>query len=296
MFTTIVIGVLAVATAVCVVIGVTSDTEAKDAAVTGAVVFGVLGAIVTALGCVTVVGATETGVPVSFGRVGPPMLSGFHVKAPWTKVHGLPKRPLSLDDMTVVARTGQAGQVSVTVGARWHVDPGHASDTYLQVRTGDDGKISKQVVAKALGQVVSETYVRMGNVDASRDRSGAQKEIKEQLEAAMFHYGILVDAVFLRSVEPDKVTANAIARLAAQQQETAIAREAQATAREDAKRRRIEAEGLRAAAAGIPSGVSGGQVQLLCAQAWERQAAKAISAGVSLYTAPCGAGASVVAK
>lgn len=295
MFTTIFIGVMAVATALCAIIGKASDTESRDAAQFGVLVFGVLGAVATALGCVTVVGATETGVPVSFGRVGDPMASGIHVKAPWTKVHGLPKRPLPVDDMTVVARTSQAGQMSVTVGARWHVDPDGATTTYLQVRTGDEEKISRQVVSKALGQVVSEVYSGMDNALAARDRTGAQEKIKEKLMAAMYSYGVRIDDVFLRSVEPDKVTANVIARLASQEQETAISREAQATAREDAKRRRIEAEGLRAAAAGIPSGVSGGQVELLCAQAWERQAAKAIAAGVPLYTGPCGGSTPVVA-
>lgn len=256
---------------------------------------GALSIIITITTCVTVVGAAETGVPVTFGRIGSPMSSGIHTKAPWTKVHGFPKRPLPVDDMDVKVRSSQAGQFGVTVAARWHIDPAHATDTYLQVRTGSTGKISKDIVGKALGQAVSEVYAQMENVQAVNDRAGAQDRIRTALASATQRYGVQIDDVFLRQVEPDRVTADAIARYASQQQETKIARESQKTATEEARRRKIEAEGLRSAAAGIPSGVSDGQVTLLCAQAWERMATRAIAAGVSLYTSPCAAGAVVPA-
>jgi regulator of protease activity HflC (stomatin/prohibitin superfamily) len=252
------------------------------------VITGTIAILATSFGCLTVVGATQTGVPVSFGHVGNPMNPGFHLKAPWTKIHGLPRRPLPVDDTTIKARTAQAGQVTVTVGARWHVDPAKATDAYLQVRTGSEEKISRDIVGKSLGQSVGEVYSGLDNAVASRDRDGAQTKILASLKASTARYGVVIDDVFLRSVEPDQGTADALARLAAQQQETAIAREAQATAKEDAKRRRVEAEGLRSAAAGIPSAVSDGQVALLCSQAWERMATKAITARVPLYTAPCG--------
>jgi regulator of protease activity HflC (stomatin/prohibitin superfamily) len=250
--------------------------------------------VALAFGCITIVGAAETGVPVTFGHIGAPLNSGAHLKLPWTKIHGLPKRPLAVDDITVTARTAQAGQVKVVVGARWHVDPDHATDTYLQVRTGDEGRISREIVSRAIGQATGEAYTQYDNVAASKGRERAQKDVKDRVSKALTRYGIVMDDLFLRSVEPDKTTSDALARLASQQQETAIAREAQATAQEDAKRRRVEAEGLRSAAAGIPAGVSPGQVQLLCAQSWERMATRAIAAGVPLYTAPCGGSPGIV--
>jgi len=270
------------------IIGVVANRDPEVRAMFGGLfaISSILGAVVTAVCCTTIVGAADIGVPVSLGHAGTPLSSGVHLKTPWTTVYTLPRRPLPVDDMTVKARTQQAGQVTVTIGGRWHVDPDHATDTYLQVRTGDESRISREIVQRAVGQVVGEVYAGLDNITATKDRISPPREIKEQLTQSVARYGVVIDDVYLRAVEPDAKTSDSLARYAAQQAETQIAEEAQKTAAKEARRRQIEAGGLKAAAGSVPR-ISDQQVQLLCAQSWERMAAKAISAGVALYTSPC---------
>ncbi|WNZ06369.1 hypothetical protein [Streptomyces sp. 11x1] len=47
--------------------------------------------------CVYVVSAYEVGVPVLFGKVGTPMTSGMHLKAPFTDVTSFSTRPVDLN-------------------------------------------------------------------------------------------------------------------------------------------------------------------------------------------------------
>lgn len=253
-----------------------------------------VGALVwLALAATVIVGAAEVGVPITFGRAGQPLSSGFHVKAPWTAVESFPIRPFGVPDVEITARTAQAGQVKAVVGARWHVDPARARDTYLQVRTGDEDRITKEVVDKALGQATGNVFVTRDNLTATTDRRGVEEALLVEVNRLVAPFGVVADNVFVRAVEPDGKTADALARVAAQQRETEIAVESQGTAREQAKARFLEAEGLKAAAGQVPA-MSEQQVTALCLQAWERMAAKAIAAGVPLYTAPCGGSGVVI--
>ncbi len=245
-------------------------------------------------GSVVVIGATEVGVPISFGRLGDPMRSGVHLKAIWTKVEKFPVRPLSAPDVEITARTSQAGQVKAVVGARWHIAPEGAREAYLQVRTGDEDRITKEVVDKALGQAVGNVFVKLDNGAATTDRTAIESGIKTELTRLAQPFGVSIDNVFVRSVEPDAKTADALARVAAQQRETEIAKESQQTATEQNKARLIDATGARSAAAQLPSGLTQAQVDALCLQVWERTAAKAIAAGQPLYTSPCGASSAVI--
>lgn len=241
-----------------------------------------------------VVGATDVGVPVAFGRAGDPMTSGVHAKAPWTKVETFPVRPFSVPDIEITARTSQAGQVKAIIGARWHIDPARARDTYLQIRTGDEDRISKEVIDKALGQATGNVFVAKDNMTATTDRAGVEAALLTEINRLTAPFGVTVDNVFVRSVEPDQKTADALARVAAQQRETEIATESVKTATERAKANLEDAKGVKSAAAEIPAGITPEQVHALCIQAWERTAAKAITAGAPLYTSPCGASSAIV--
>lgn len=247
-----------------------------------------LAAVVILAAMFTLVRAVEVGVPVTFGQVGEPLRPGVHFVAPWTSVETYPTRPLTVET-NVTARTAEGGQVQVRVANRWAVQPDQARTLYFLARTGDEERISAEVVEKSLAQAVGVAYSRMTNVDAANDRENPPKAIQEELQELLRPYGITSNAVLLRSVEPDDRTAAAIANFAAQQQATRIAREAAATAQQEAARRIIEAEGLKKAAEQIPN-LNAAQVQALCAQAWERMQAEAIKARQPLYTGPCSSG------
>lgn len=258
----------------------------------------VLTFIVSALSMVTIVGATEVGVPVAFGRVYAPLESGVHVVAPWQKVETYPIRPVTVElsgENRVLARTADAGQMSVEIAARWKVDPVRAKDLYMQVRTGNDDRISEDIVVKNLRQAVGQVYSMTSNLDAINDRDKTTLQILDQLNVQLKAYGILIEDVNLRSVEPDAKTAATIATYASQQQATRIAEEAKKTAAIEAERRVIEAAGLEKSAKALAR-MTPAQIQVLCMQVWQQVMTKAIDEGVSVYTSPCGSTTSVIAK
>lgn len=289
MFTTILLVLLLLGGTITLAVGVVGRRVGLAATGFG---IGFVGFLIAVFSMVTIVSATEVGVPVSFGKVGSPLTAGLHVVAPWTDVESLPVRPFPVEDMTIKGRTSQGGQVNATVGARWHVIPAQAGDLYLQVRTGDEDQISKTVVDKALGTAVGNVFVTEDNQTATTDRTGVERALNDEVNRLVSSYGITVDNVWLRQVEPDQTTADALARVAAQQRATIIAQEANKTAQADATRRLTEAEGLKQAASQVAN-LSPTQVQALCLQAWERMETAAINQGQPMYTAPCGSGSSV---
>lgn len=250
--------------------------------------FIVVSLVLLFLSTFTIVNAAQVGVPVSFGKVGNPLSSGVHFVAPWTKVESFPIRPFAVPDVTIAARTSQAGSVRVTAGARWQVVASEAKETYLQVRTGDEQKISETVVDKALGTAIGNVYVTLDNATATTDRVNAESLILNETNRLVNQYGIKINNVFLRSVEPDSTTSDALARVAAQQRATQIAILAVQTAEKQAEANRQQALGIQQAAKAV-AGLMPVEVQALCINAWEREVAKGIEAGVPVYTNPCSA-------
>lgn len=243
-----------------------------------------------------VVQGYETGVPVAFGNVGHPMGSGAHFVAPWVNVETYPKRPLNVPNVVGTARTSQSGQFTVTLGARWYTD--NASELYYQVRTGDENTITQTVVDPAEAQAIQNVYSNITNQQAINDRAHVEQLLLDETQRQLDRYGIKVDAVFLRSSEPDQHTSDVLAQLTSQQQQTEIAKAAQQTAIEQGKVQRQQADNLTAASQQLPANLTPQQQQLLCAQIWERAVTSAIARGVPLYTAPCGSSSSpaVIAK
>lgn len=250
--------------------------------------------IVWALTCLTIVQGYETGVPVTFGSVGRSMGSGLHVVAPWTSVEAYPKRPLTVPDVEIVARSAQGGQFTVTLGGRWFTN--NASELYFQVRTGDEDTITKNVVDPAMSQAIQNVYSNVTNQQAITDRATVEGMLLKETQKQLDRYGIKMDAVFLRKSEPDQHTSDVISQLTSQQQQTEIAKAAQLTAIEQGKVQKQQADNLTVAASQLPPSLTAQQEQLLCAQIWERAVTAAIAKGVTVYTTPCGAAPQAIAK
>jgi regulator of protease activity HflC (stomatin/prohibitin superfamily) len=245
--------------------------------------------IVTFFSSLTIISATEVGVPVSFGYVSDHLNSGVHFVAPWTTVDKYPTRPVTVQlagNEKVIARTADAGQMSVEIAARWRVEAKDAKTLYFQSRTGDVNAISDTIVLPNLRQAVGQVYSVTGNLDAISDRERVAEDIRVQLNKQLAHYGIIVDTVSMRSVEPDNATAATISQFASQQQATRIAEEAKKTATIEAERRLIEAQGLKKAAQAA-GGMSSSELQSVCMQVWQQVITKGIEKGVSVYTNPC---------
>jgi hypothetical protein len=247
----------------------------------------------------TIVQATEVGVPVAFGHVGKPLDNGVHFVAPWVSVDSYPIRPITVQltgDQKVIARTADAGQMSVEIAARWRVEKQDASKLYYQSRTGDLGSISDNIVLPNLRQAVGQIYSVTGNLDAISNRDKVAEDIRVQLNKQLVPYGILVDTVSMRSVEPDNSTAATISQFASQQQATRIATEAKKTAEIEAQRRLIEAQGLKSAASAT-AGMTAAEMQTVCMQVWQQTVQAGINKGIAIYTNPCSSSSpTVIAK
>lgn len=259
---------------------------AWGAVITSLLLFLIVGAAST----VKLVGPTEVGVPVSFGSVGTPIQSGVNIVAPWVEIETYPTRPVTVElsgDQRILARTADAGQMQVEVAARWKVLPADAKNLFMQVRTGDDERISQDIVVKNLRQAVGSVYSVTGNLDALNDRTKTTQAIKDQLQEQLSAYGIQIEDVNLRSVEPDEKTANTIALYASQQQATRIAEEAKKTATIESQRRLIEAQGLEQSSNAV-AGIDADSAKILCMQIWQQVVSKGIESGTPVYTNPCG--------
>lgn len=267
----------------------------KRAAKGAGVVLVLIGALILFFSTFTIVQGYETGVPVSFGNVGKSMSSGVHFVAPWTSVETYPKRPLTVPNVEVVARTAQSGQFTVTLGARWYTENG--SELYYQMRTGDEDTITSKVVDPAEAQAIQNVYSKLTNQQAINDRTNVESLLLAETQRQLDRYGIKVDAVFLRSSEPDQHTSDVLAQLTSQQQQTEIAKAAQQTAVEQGKVQKQQADNLTTAANSLPGNLTPQQQSMLCAQIWERVVSAAVAKGVAVYTSPCaGSATAVIAK
>jgi hypothetical protein len=255
----------------------------------------VAGAVIWLLvATITIVGANEVGVPVTFGKIGTPLQSGPHVTAPWTDVETLPTRPRTFEvDATV--RTNESGRVTIRLAGRWATDRNQAGNLYTQARTGDEERIQRELISPNLASAAGEFYGGLNNYDAVTGEKWQANAAGVEAVAVktLAKYGIDLDSVKIRSTAPDEATEKNIAAFSAQQRATNIAIAGQATATEEAERRRIEALGLKTAAAQIPS-LSPTQFDLLCLQAAERIAAGNQAKGLPTYALPCSAGAAAV--
>lgn len=237
------------------------------------------------------VSATEVGVPITFGSVGHSVGAGMHTKAPWTTIETLPVRPFTLpEDIKVSTRTSQGGNVDATYGGRWQVDKANAGNVYLQVRTGDEEKISKDLVEKSLATAVGNVYVNYDSYEATTARIDAERKVLDEVNRLLGPYGVNMTQVFLRKVDPDDKTKDSLNRLSAAKNETAIAEQKVQTAKQEALAAAEAAKGAKSSTDQIPANLSPQQVTLYCAQLWAEAQAQASAKGQTLWTTPCAAG------
>jgi regulator of protease activity HflC (stomatin/prohibitin superfamily) len=237
----------------------------------------------------TIVSASDVGVPIAFGKVGTALESGPHFIAPWTDVETYPKKSKTVDEVVeTMVSTSQAGSVKVKIAPRWHTDEKHADETWRQTRTSDDEELEKGIIRPTAVSAAQDIINTKTNSEALV-RAGFEEQMKTTMQEKLSGFGIVVDAVYLRGLEPgDEKTKLSIAGLASQQQATNQAVEAARTAEKLKEVAKINAEAAKEAAAKIPPNLSPAQVTVLCAQIWERAAAAADRSGNALYTAPCG--------
>lgn len=206
---------------------------------------------------VRVVEANEVGVPSTWGRVGQPMQSGFHMTMPWTKVTEFSTRvqqlTLSLPDkdndgnpdgpdnsIKVIAKDGGVMHVGVTV--RWSVEK-EAIDTSLYRQAGTLDLVSSRFVRPDTQETARNVFGQHSAEGGySTEREQIAKEIKEKLSELGKPRGIIIDSVNVLEVEPEDRVLAKINDIIEQRNATLLASEAQKTTLIEAETQRQKAE------------------------------------------------------
>ncbi|MGW0966863.1 prohibitin family protein [Streptomyces sp. NPDC002516] len=245
----------------------------------------VAGLLAGAFACVHVVSASEVGVPVTFGRVGTPMVSGIHFKSPFTDVTSFSTRPVDLDliDKDVVeVRSSQGGVLYADVTIKWAVVPAKAVELYRLA--GSEESVEGRLVLPDSREIIRDVFAKHTSEEGyASAREQISSEIADRVKERLAPRGIDVTSVNLRNVKPSQTLQDQIDKKIQQEQATERATEATRTAKAEAERKRIEAEGIARANKIIEASLSDRVLYNQCIEAY-KEAAKSNP----VYAVPCG--------
>lgn len=185
-----------------------------------------LGVVVVVLSTMRVVPANTVGIPTEFGSIGSPKSSGFHIVTPWTKINTFSTRvqetsmldvvdegdKMSADAVEVRGSDGYSMRVDITV--RYFIKPAAASDLYRLVGSMDG--IRDRLVRPEVRESVRVIFANYTAEEGySSERVAIRGLIEQDLKVRLDRYGLTMDAVNVRNVNPDPVLAQAISDRAA---------------------------------------------------------------------------------
>jgi regulator of protease activity HflC (stomatin/prohibitin superfamily) len=253
----------------------------------GAALSGVAGLAFAIISCVYVVSAYEVGVPVLFGKIGTPLRSGTHLKAPFTDVTTFSTRPvdLNLNDKDVVeVRSSQGGVLYADATVKWAVTPSNAVELYRLA--GSQDAIQERLVLPDSREIIRDVFAKHTSEEGyASGRQAIAAEIETLIKERLKPRGIDVTNVNLRNVRPSDQLQQQIDKKLQQEQATERAVEASRTAKAEAERRRIEAEGIAKANEILERSLTDRVLKNQCIEAF-KEAAKANA----VYAVPCGTG------
>lgn len=172
---------------------------------------GVLGAAIAIGSTVRLVGATEIGVPVTFGKIGTPLNAGLHFVAPWTEVNTFSSR-LQQSDMSQASTEGdrtnadgvevlssEGGKMVLDVTVRYAIDPQQASALFRTV--GSMEGIRERIVRPDVRSFLRDVYSRYTAEDGyATKREAVATEAENGIKTDLAARGINVDAVKVRNI------------------------------------------------------------------------------------------------
>jgi regulator of protease activity HflC (stomatin/prohibitin superfamily) len=275
---------LVIAAVVLFLVGRAQGTRGLKLGAAGALLAGLIAGTSS---CLYVMSAYEVGVPVTFGKVGGPMVSGMHLRSPFTTVTSFSTRPvdLNLSDKDVVeVRSSQGGVMEVEVTVKWAVTPGKVVELYRLA--GSEDSVQQRLVQPDSREIIRNVFARHTSEQGySSAREKINAEIGDLIKERLAPRGIAVTAVNLRNVKPSAQLQGQIDRKIQQQQSTERAEEATKTATAEAKRRKIEAEGIAQANRILNNSLTDKVLTNQCIDAYREAAQKH-----PVYAVPCGSG------
>ncbi|MGW2787280.1 prohibitin family protein [Streptomyces populi] len=251
----------------------------------GAALSAVAGVLAGVFACVHVVSAYEVGVPVTFGKIGTPLVSGMHFKSPFTDVTSFSTRPVDLDlngKDVVEVRSSQGGVLYADVTIKWAVVPAKAVALYRLA--GSEEAVEERLVLPDSREIIRNVFAKHTSEEGyASAREQISSEIAGLVKERLAPRGIDVTSVNLRNVRPSEKLQDQIDKKIQQEQATERAVEASRTAKAESERKRIEAEGIARANKIIERSLSDKVLYNQCLEAY-KEAAKANP----VYAVPCG--------
>jgi len=167
-----------------------------------------------------VVPANSVGIPTSFGSIGKPMKSGFHLTKPWTEVNNFSTR-LQESSMLSSGEGEKGRQDSISVrgsdGYEMWVDvtirytiAGDTADQLFR-RVGSMDGIKDRIVRPEVREGVRLVFANYTAEEGySAKREDISKEFNALLKSRLAPYGVILDSAVIRSVDPDETLKKAI--------------------------------------------------------------------------------------
>lgn len=247
------------------------------------------------LASVRIVPANSVGIPVTFGSIGTQMGSGLKIVNPFTEIKTFSTRlqeSTMIDDPfegdrnrqdAIEVRGSDGYEMRVDVTVRYKVRQDSASELFRRVGSMDGirDRIVRPEVREAI-RVVFANYTSEEGYSVAREKvsADANRIIRERLTP----YGLELDAVLIRNVNPDDTLKKAIA-------DRSAARERSLQAELEQKRQITEAEtrkqvAERDATAAVTKAEGEAKARVITAEAEaesNRKVAASVSAALSDY-------------
>jgi len=239
-----------------------------------------------ALSVVRIVPANAIGIPVTFGSVGGEMSSGLKITTPFTKIRTFSTRlqELTLQDKdsgeredAIAVRGSDGYEMRVGVTVRYKVKSESAVALFRRVGSMDGirDRIVKPEVNEAI-RIVFATYTAEDGYSLKRTEVSelANQTIRDRLAP----YGLELDAVLIRNVDPDATLKTAIAERSAARERSLQAKLEQEKQVTEAETRKQVAE--RDASAAVTKADGEARAKVIGAEA-EANSNKLVAASLS---------------
>lgn len=214
------------------------------AKIVGAVLI-LAGLVVLFFSTTVIVPTKQVGIPVTYGRPGEPMTSGFHFKAPWTDVvimDATIQDEDNADDNPVKAKDADDADVFVHTLIRWSIKEDAADSLYRDYKDFDrlTGSLVQPEIKTAVASVMSQ-YNPLGENQPNNDE--LSKQIQSRLQQRVGDR-IQVHSVSISLVDFAPETKNRINALNSERANTRIAEQKASTAEQEAAANRVLAESV----------------------------------------------------
>lgn len=211
----------------------------------------VVGIILPVATSVRVIGATEVGIPVTFGKIGAPLNPGFNIVLPWTEITTFSTR-LQVSDMnrnttegdrtgddSVTVLSSEGGELNIDVTVRYTVRPSEAADLFRRVRSMDG--VRDIIVRPETRSLMRNIYSRYTAEDGyTTKREQIERIVFDELKKRLDPQGLVLDEVAVRDIRPaDQILAAINRKLEATQAAERAKIEQQRALTEAETRRRV---------------------------------------------------------